>query len=448
MGNKNAYQGNKDPYTYTSIGDTVQLFKPLKYFLSADNNACIVVGEKCVAYFDYDCKSNEFNQTLSTSFGSTIKDVIYNPYHQLLIFWTNNSKHITTCSLKPQSIKSVVEHDINIDIKSTIISVHFAKKCECLILFTRIGNIIIMKWDNISNKYKYTNECILQHCEQIIACDIHESRRKMVLITKYKQHWYLNIYSIKQMLIAIDEKQIIPPVLCVSRLIFWDIKRRNSVIKGFKELFPKLFNTFEEIDERSQNYIIFISFERSNGYYERIACEASKPKFNGVKYVLDTFFGINPADCKLLFNYYGDKVLFQSNKTISVNSYDGYGGYLNDFGPLHIIDINTGHSLYSVGSKASDKGIAWTLTDHLIVYRCNYLNSKCKFNLEGFESQTNIAECLYNIMETKLDSFSWDLCLLIAVYRGSERCYKEIILVKRDKKIKNEFEHLTTRFND
>ena len=83
-----------------------------------------------------------------------------------------------------------------------------------------------------------------------------------------------------------------------------------------------------------------------------------------------------------------------------------------------------------------DVGIGWTLNDYLVVNK--YTPSRCCFHLEGFESETMIAECLLNEVVPShhgLDGFVFDLCLLIAMYRGAPgRWYREITLCKYGKK--------------
>ena len=215
----------------------------------------------------------------------------------------------------------------------------------------------------------------------------------------------------------------------------------------------------------------------STGQMRKLTTEQQE---DGAKYVLDTFFGINPNSIVLQFNRDGDKILFQSTGPMlhheysSISHGDQYSGNLNDFGSLHVIDVSTAHSIWSLGSSSKDTGCGWFnnflcvlpssksasgMAASTAIYdphqraRSRSVPSVLRqrsrriskigddhasrrtrrkhshLQLFGFISETAIAEAVHD-----LEIMSWDLCLLLAMYCGGMREYRMLSLTKYEGK--------------
>ena len=281
--------------------------------------------------------------------------------------------------------------------------------------------------------------------------------------------------------ISIDMQQY----LIVSRLIFANQKDMDTIREVFAEEYDiesrKLYHAEQWHNTNADDY----GATKYRGVVRKKS--DSLTRHDGAKYILDNFFGINPSQIKLLFNRNGDKILFQSMGEMLHHSYgqrlshgDQYAGHLNDFGGLHVIDVTTGNSIWSLGSSSKDIGYGWfneflmvlpsinsasglasskSIYDpnkksrslsmsamHSISSRQTHKSSiayqprrkHSHLQLLGFLSETSIAEAIYhNCSNTQyLNQFSWDLCVLLALYCGGMREYRQLSLAKYETKQK------------
>ena len=280
--------------------------------------------------------------------------------------------------------------------------------------------------------------------------------------------------------------------LIVSRLIFANQKDMDTIRDVFAEEYDlesrKLYHANQWHNINADDY----GATKYRGVVRKKSDSLTRND-NGTKYILDNFFGINPSKIKLLFNRNGDKILFQSMGEMLHHSYgqtlshgDQYSGHLNDFGALHVIDVTTGNSIWSLGSSSKDIGYGWfneflmvlpsinsasglassdsiydpnkksrslsmSAMHHSISSRQTHKSSvvyqprrkHSHLQLLGFLSETSIAEAIYHNCNNieYLNKFSWDLCVLTALYCGGMREYRQLSLAKYETKQKMNGHH-------